>query len=101
MASEQHVPAFGPGVHRRRGRRPVIVQAQWRMPGLVVNPTPVDEPRPPGVRRGLRHPAHRRLLSQWVDDHLVMLINANAAPDRKRLTCPRTGLPVPHSTNPI
>ncbi|MHC5879723.1 ImmA/IrrE family metallo-endopeptidase, partial [Streptococcus pyogenes] len=40
-------------------------------------------------------------LSQWVDDYPVMLINANAAPDRKRLTLAHElGHLVLHSTNP-
>ncbi|EUA32506.1 hypothetical protein I552_9755 [Mycobacterium xenopi 3993] len=40
-------------------------------------------------------------LSQWVDDHPIILINANAAPDRKRLTkAHELGHLVLHSNGP-
>ncbi len=89
-----------PGVHRRRGRRPVSLRAQWRMPMGPVNLTRWMEAAGPGVRRKTSPPSAstgcrgRRLP--------LPLINANAAPDRKRLDpCPRTlGHLVLHSTNP-
>ncbi|PHO42186.1 XRE family transcriptional regulator, partial [Mycobacterium tuberculosis variant bovis] len=84
--SEQHVPAFDPEFTAAEDAAR-LVRAQWRMPmGPVVNLTRWMEAA--GCLVFEEDFATQRIdgLSQWVDDYPVMLINANAAPDRKRLT---------------
>lgn len=86
--SEQHVPAFDPEFTAAEDAAR-LVRAQWRMPmGPVVNLTRWMEAA--GCLVFEEDFATQRIdgLSQWVDDYPVMLINANAAPDRKRLTLP-------------
>lgn len=82
--SEQHVPAFDPEFTAAEDAAR-LVRAQWRMPmGPVVNLTRWMEAA--GCLVFEEDFATQRIdgLSQWVDDYPVMLINANAAPDRKR-----------------
>lgn len=99
--SEQHVPAFDPEFTAAEDAAR-LVRAQWRMPmGPVVNLTRWMEAA--GCLVFEEDFATQRIdgLSQWVDDYPVMLINANAAPDRKRLTLAHElGHLVLHSTNP-
>lgn len=99
--SEQHVPAFDPEFTAAEDAAQ-LVRAQWRMPmGPVVNLTRWMEAA--GCLVFEEDFATQRIdgLSQWVDDYPVMLINANAAPDRKRLTLAHElGHLVLHSTNP-
>ncbi|EUA33014.1 putative TRANSCRIPTIONAL REGULATORY domain protein [Mycobacterium xenopi 3993] len=67
--------------------RPARHRALWRMPmGPVVNLTRWMEAA--GCLVFEEDFGTQRIdgLSQWVDDHPIILINANAAPDRKRLT---------------
>lgn len=86
IMSEQHVPTFDPeDVPAQHAAR--LIRAQWRMPlGPVVNLTRWLEGA--GVLVFEEDFGTHRIdgLSQWVGDHPVMLINANAPPDRKRLT---------------
>lgn len=86
MMSDQHVPTFDPDdVPAQHAAR--LIRAQWKMPlGPVVNLTRWLESA--GVLVFEEDFGTRRIdgLSQWVGDHPVMLINANAPPDRKRLT---------------
>lgn len=101
IASEQHVPAFDaeftPAEDAAR-----MVRAQWRMPmGPVVNLTRWIEAA--GCLVFEEDFGTQRIdgLSQWVGDHPVMLINANAVPDRKRLTVAHElGHLVLHSNGP-
>jgi Zn-dependent peptidase ImmA (M78 family)/transcriptional regulator with XRE-family HTH domain len=86
IASEQHVPAFDPEFTTPEDAAK-MVRAQWRMPmGPVVNLTRWMEAA--GCLVFEEDFGTQRIdgLSQWVDDHPVILINANSAPDRKRLT---------------
>jgi Zn-dependent peptidase ImmA (M78 family)/DNA-binding XRE family transcriptional regulator len=86
IASEQHVPAFDPEFTEPEDAAK-MVRAQWRMPmGPVVNLTRWMESA--GCLVFEEDFGTQRIdgLSQWVDDHPVILINANSAPDRKRLT---------------
>lgn len=86
IMSDQHVPTFDPDdVPAQHAAR--LIRAQWRMPlGPVVNLTRWLEGA--GVLVFEEDFGTHRIdgLSQWVGDHPVMLINANAPPDRKRLT---------------
>ncbi|ORB34424.1 helix-turn-helix domain-containing protein [Mycobacterium persicum] len=86
IRSEQHVPTFDPDdVPAQHAAR--LIRAQWRMPlGPVVNLTRWLEGA--GVLVFEEDFGTHRIdgLSQWVGDHPVMLINANAPADRKRLT---------------
>ncbi|OIN80243.1 XRE family transcriptional regulator [Mycobacterium malmoense] len=86
IASEQHVPAFDPEFTTPEDAAK-MVRAQWRMPmGPVVNLTRWMEAA--GCLVFEEDFGTQRIdgLSQWVDDHPVILINANSAPDRRRLT---------------
>lgn len=86
IMSDQHVPTFDPEDTRPEYAAQMI-RAQWRMPlGPVVNLTRWLESA--GVLVFEEDFGTHRIdgLSQWVGDHPVMLINANAPPDRKRLT---------------
>jgi Zn-dependent peptidase ImmA (M78 family)/DNA-binding XRE family transcriptional regulator len=86
IMSDQHVPTFDPeDVPAQHAAR--LIRAQWRMPlGPVVNLTRWLEGA--GVLVFEEDFGTHRIdgLSQWVGDHPVMLINASAPPDRKRLT---------------
>ncbi|MGF2944729.1 helix-turn-helix domain-containing protein [Mycobacterium sp. Lab-001] len=101
ITSEQHVPAFDPEFTTPEDAAK-LVRAQWRMPmGPVVNLTRWMEAA--GCLVFEEDFATQRIdgLSQWVDDHPVILINANAAPDRKRLTkAHELGHLVLHSNGP-
>ncbi|EUA24046.1 hypothetical protein I552_10249 [Mycobacterium xenopi 3993] len=91
--------------------RPARHRALWRMPmGPVVNLTRWMEAA--GCLVFEEDFGTQRIdgLSQWVDDHPIILINANAAPDRKRLTKAHelghlvlhsNGLPIRWKTRPI
>jgi Zn-dependent peptidase ImmA (M78 family)/DNA-binding XRE family transcriptional regulator len=86
IASEQHLPAFDAEFTSAEDAAR-LVRAQWRMPmGPVVNLTRWMEAA--GCLVFEEDFATQRIdgLSQWVDDHPVVLINANAVADRKRLT---------------
>lgn len=81
---------------------PARHRALWRMPmGPVVNLTRWMEAA--GCLVFEEDFGTQRIdgLSQWVDDHPIILINANAAPDRKRLTkAHELGHLVLHSNGP-
>jgi Zn-dependent peptidase ImmA (M78 family) len=101
IASEQHVPAFDPEFTAPEDAAK-MVRAQWRMPmGPVVNLTRWMEAA--GCLVFEEDFGTQRIdgLSQWVDDHPVVLINANSSPDRKRLTkAHELGHLVLHSNGP-
>jgi Zn-dependent peptidase ImmA (M78 family) len=101
IASEQHVPAFDADFTNPEDAAR-MVRAQWRMPmGPVVNLTRWMEAA--GCLVFEEDFGTQRIdgLSQWVDDHPVTLINANASPDRKRLTLAHElGHLVLHSNGP-
>jgi Zn-dependent peptidase ImmA (M78 family) len=101
IASEQHIPAFDPEFTTAEDAAR-LVRAQWRMPmGPVVNLTRWMEAA--GCLVFEEDFGTQRIdgLSQWVDDYPVVLINANTAPDRKRLTLAHElGHLVLHSSNP-
>jgi Zn-dependent peptidase ImmA (M78 family)/DNA-binding XRE family transcriptional regulator len=86
IMSDQHVPTFDPeDLPPQRAAQ--LIRAQWKMPlGPVVNLTRWLEAS--GVLVFEEDFGTHRIdgLSQWVGDHPVMLINAAAPPDRKRLT---------------
>lgn len=86
IASDQHVPPFDPEFTSPDDAAR-MVRAQWRMPmGPVVNLTRWMEAAGCLVFEDDFGTQRIDGLSQWVDDHPVVLINANSAPDRKRLT---------------
>lgn len=101
IASEQCVPVFDPEFTTPEDAAK-LVRAQWRMPmGPVVNLTRWMEAA--GCLVFEEDFGTQRIdgLSQWVDDHPIILINANAAPDRKRLTkAHELGHLVLHSNGP-
>lgn len=84
--SEQHVPTFDADFTAPEDAAR-MVRAQWRMPlGPVVNLTKWMEAA--GCLVFEEDFGTQRIdgLSQWVDDHPLVLINANTTTDRKRLT---------------
>jgi Zn-dependent peptidase ImmA (M78 family)/DNA-binding XRE family transcriptional regulator len=101
IMSDQHVPTFDPE-ETSPEHAAQMVRAQWRMPlGPVVNLTRWLESA--GVLVFEEDFGTHRIdgLSQWVGDHPVMLINANAPTDRKRLTgAHELGHLVLHSSTP-
>lgn len=101
IASEQHLPVFDADFTSPEDAAQ-MVRAQWRMPlGPVVNLTRWMESA--GCLVFEEDFGTQRIdgLSQWVDDHPVVLLNANATPDRKRLTCAHElGHLVLHSNGP-
>lgn len=101
IASDQHVPAFDAEFTTAEDAAR-MVRAQWRMPmGPVVNLIRWLESA--GCLVFEEDFGTQRIdgLSQWVGDHPLALINANAAPDRKRLTLAHElGHLVLHSSSP-
>jgi Zn-dependent peptidase ImmA (M78 family) len=101
IASEQHVPAFDADFTSPEDAAR-MVRAQWRMPmGPVVNLTRWLESA--GCLVFEEDFGTQRIdgLSQWVGDHPVVLLNANAPVDRKRLTgAHELGHLVLHSNGP-
>ena len=86
LRAEAQVPTFDP-IDTSPAEAALMVRAQWRMPvgpvrnltrwleaaGCVVLEEDFGTPRIDGM-------------SQWIDDHPVMLVNSAAPTDRKRLT---------------
>jgi Zn-dependent peptidase ImmA (M78 family)/transcriptional regulator with XRE-family HTH domain len=86
IASDQHVPSFDPEFTTPEAAAR-MVRAQWRMPmGPVVNLTSWMESAGCLIFEEDFETQRIDGLSQWVGDHPAALINANASPDRKRLT---------------
>ncbi|AWG57923.1 helix-turn-helix domain-containing protein [Mycobacteroides abscessus] len=101
IASEQHVPAFDADFTSPEDAAR-MVRAQWRMPmGPVANMTRWLESAGCLVFQEDFGTPRIDGLSQWVGDHPVILLNANAPADRKRLTLAHElGHLVLHSNGP-
>jgi len=101
MVAQQQVPTFDADFTRPEDAAR-LVRAQWRMAvGPVTNLTRWLEAA--GCLVFEEDFGTRRVdgLSQWVGDHPVILLNVDAAPDRKRLTVAHElGHLVLHSSEP-
>ncbi|SFQ64144.1 Zn-dependent peptidase ImmA, M78 family [Amycolatopsis arida] len=86
MRAEQTVPTFDP-VDTSPVQAALMVRAQWRMPvGPVRNLTRWLEAAGCVVLEENFGTSRIDGMSQWIDDHPIMLINNAVPTDRKRLT---------------